>query len=231
VTPNPSPESQCEKPEETKRPYGLGKRLEQMDQNRAAVLQAARDQLETVGYHQLTMGSLAAATGLTRQTVHNLFGTKVAVLECLFDVIARDGGMLAMRDAMTQPTPQAMLARFVEIFCKFWASNRILFRRIHGIGAIDPEFGAVLEERNQRRHGLATRITQQLSVKETPREILARNAAALTALTSFEFYDSLVENLSPGDYAGTAQAVILELAHKLFTETRSQAPSDPRGQH
>lgn len=221
MTQNQPPET----PEEPRRPYALGKRLEQMDQSRIAVLQAARVQLEAHGYRQLTMGSLATATGLTRQTIHNLFGTKAAILEALFDLIAVDGGLTSMRDAMTQPTPQAMLARFVEIFCRFWASNRILIRRIHGIGAIDPDFGAVLEARNQRRLTLATRITRQLSPRETPQLTIARNAATLAALTSFEFYDSLVENLPPTADSATPQNILLDLVQRLFAESTPTHPS------
>jgi AcrR family transcriptional regulator len=201
--------------EEQKRPYELGKRLEQMDQNRAAILQAARTQLEANGYRQLTMGSLAAASGVTRQTIHNLFGTKAGILEALFDLIALDGGMVGMRDAMTQPTAEAMLERFVAVFCGFWASNRVLLRRIHGIGAIDPEFGAVIQARNQRRHMAATRIVGRFAVQGEEKQKIA----ALTALTSFEFYDALTEDAADERQAA---AVILGLAQKLLCGTHAR---------
>ena len=148
--------------EESRRPYELGKRLEQMEESRAAILRAARSQLEANGYRQMTMGSLAAESGVTRQTIHNLFGTKAGVLEALFDLIALDGGMESMRNVMTQPSTEAMLEGFVEVFCRFWSSNRMLLRRIHGIGAIDPEFGTVIEARNGRRYGAARRIVSRM---------------------------------------------------------------------
>lgn len=202
------------KEEEAKRPYELGKRLEQMDQNRAAILRAARAQLEAGGYRQLTMASLAAESGLTRQTVHNLFGTKSAILEALFDVIALDGGMEGMRVAMTQPTGEAMLREFVRVFCGFWASNRLLLRRIHGIGAIDPEFGAVLEARNRRRLGIANRILRRLGVAQQ----VNKRAAVLAAVTSFEFYDVLAENCAEGQI----EAIVLELAQNAVTASPQQ---------
>lgn len=195
--------------EEKRRPYELGKRLEQMDQSRAAILRAARALLEAEGYRKLTMGSLAAESGVTRQTVHNLFGTKAAVLEALFDVIALDGGMERMREAMTQASPEAMLEKFVEVFCGFWASHRLLLRRIHGIGAIDPEFGAVLAARNQRRLGAAMRIAGRFCKANE----LEERAAVLMSLTSFELFDAVVENL-PDEKQGAR--VILELARKVF---------------
>lgn len=192
-----------------RRPYELGKRLESMDQTRAVVLQAAREQLESRGYRQMTMGSLAADSGVTRQTIHNLFGTKSAVLEALFDVIALDGGMERMREVMTQPSPEAMLVGFVEVFCRFWAGNRVLIRRVHGIGAIDPEFEAVIQARNHRRYTAALRIVGQISSDQDVQE----QAAALTALTSFEFFDALSENF-PSEQRATG--IVLEMARKLF---------------
>jgi AcrR family transcriptional regulator len=196
--------------EETKRPYDLGKRLEQMDQSRASILKAARAQLEAKGYRHLTMSSLAAESGVTRQTIHNLFGTKTAVLEALFDVIALDGGMEKMREAMTQLSGNAMLAQFVHIFCGFWAPNRLLFRRIHGIAAIDPEFGAVIEARNRRRLVAATRIVRKMGATQKVGQL----AAVLATLTSFEFFDALTENCS-GE--GQVEAMVLELAHNTVS--------------
>lgn len=196
----------------SRRPYELGKRLESMDQTRAAVLRAAREQLESRGYRQMTMGSLAADSGVTRQTIHNLFGTKSTVLEALFDVIALDGGMERMRGVMTQPSPEAMLQGYVEVFCRFWTSNRLLIRRIHGIGAIDPEFGAVIQARNRRRLTAALRIVGRISAGEDVQE----QASALTALTSFEFFDALAENLRDEERAAS---IVLELARKLFASS------------
>jgi AcrR family transcriptional regulator len=193
----------------SRRSYELGKRLEQMDRSRAAILRAARAQLEEQGYRRMTMGSLATESGVTRQTVHNLFGTKTAVLEALFDAIALDAGMDGMRDAMTQPSSDAMLERFVHVFSRFWASNRVLLRRVHGIAAIDPELGAVLQARNQRRLTAANRIVGRFGIRQQA----VQKAAALSALTSFEFFDAL-----SGDSLNEEQASaqVLDLARKLL---------------
>ena len=193
----------------SRRAYELGKRLEQMDRSRAAILRAARAQLEEQGYRRMTMGSLATESGVTRQTVHNLFGTKTAVLEALFDAIALDAGMDGMRDAMTQPSRDAMLERFVQVFSRFWASNRVLLRRVHGIAAIDPELGAVLQARNQRRLTAANRIVGRFGIRQQA----VQKAAALSALTSFEFFDAM-----SGDSLNEEQASaqVLDLARKLL---------------
>jgi AcrR family transcriptional regulator len=198
--------------EEPRRPYELGKRLEQMEESRAAILRAARSQLEANGYRLLTMGSLATESGVTRQTIHNLFRTKAGVLEALFDLIALDGGMESMRHVMTLSSTEAMLEGFVEVFCRFWSSNRMLLRRIHGIGAIDPEFGTVIEARNGRRYRAAKRIVSRIDGGD-----LVERASALTALTSFEFFDALADNLRDERRAG---AVVLDLARKMLEGQR-----------
>ena len=195
----------AEEAETTKRGYDLRKRLENMDQTRQAVLQAARRQLESQGYRQMTMASLAAESGVTRQTIHNLFGSKRGVLETLFDTIALEGGMERMREVMTQPQPEAMLQQFVQVFCNFWKQNRVLFRRIHGIGAIDPDFGEIIDARNQRRRGAAARIVKRIASGHDATSA----AVTLTALTSFEFYDTLAQS---GNSGSEAEAIILKLA-------------------
>ena len=195
--------------EPVKRPYELGKRLEQMDGSRAAILRAAKQQLAVDGYRGLTMASLAAESGVTRQTIHNLFGTKTGVLEAVFDLIALESGMERMREVMMLPPGDAQLQRFVEIFCGFWAKNRLLIRRVHGIGAIDPEFGLVIEARNRRRVMAATRIVQRMSGDDE-----AQKAAMLTALTSFEFFDALAESCGSEE---EAMAMVLRMARSVLS--------------
>jgi AcrR family transcriptional regulator len=195
--------------EPEKRPYELGRRLEQMDESRAAILRAAKQQLAAEGYRRLTMASLAAESGVTRQTIHNLFGTKTGVLEAVFDLIALESGMERMGEVMMLPPGDAQLQRFVEIFCGFWAKNRLLIRRVHGIGAIDPEFGVVIEARNRRRLMAATRIVRRMSGDDG-----AQKAAMLTALTSFEFFDALAENSGSEE---EVMAMVLRMARGVLS--------------
>jgi AcrR family transcriptional regulator len=186
-----------------KRPYELGKRLEQMGRTKAAVLAAARVQLESGGVREFSMETLAKASGVTRQTIHNLFGTRTGVLETLFDQIALGGGMERMRDVMMARDAGTMLDGFIEVFSNFWAKNRLLLKRIHGIAAIDPEFGKAIQARNQRRKMGATRVIEHLGA--SVRGQRSGTIACLVALTSFEFFDALVEAL------GTVEAAEKQL--------------------
>jgi len=190
-----------------KRPYDLGKRKESCDQNRAAILTAARKLLESQGFLRLTMDALARESGVTRQTVHNLFGTKGELLEALFDELALDGGMNRIPMVMGQTQPDAMVAGLAEVFTGFWAKHRILLKRIHGIAAIDPEFGRAVEARNRRRKGLASRVVERVHGA-----VDGQRAAALYALTSFEFFDVMVEACGTEE---AAAATVAYLAKKL----------------
>jgi AcrR family transcriptional regulator len=159
---------------------------------------------------ELTMDALARESGVTRQTVHNLFGTKTGVLEALFDQLALDAGIERMRIMMQQSDPEAMLSGFVEVFTDFWAKDRLLIRRIHGIAAIDPEFGSAVEARNRRRQMAATRIVERIS-GESDQNRQKEKTAMLWALSSFEFFDAVAE--SCGDIKDAA-GIVLDLVKK-----------------
>jgi AcrR family transcriptional regulator len=196
-----------------KRPYELGKRQELTDRTRVLVLSAARTQLEAAGVRDLTMESLARASGVTRQTIHNLFGTKSGVIEALFDRLAIDAGMQRMREVMQKTDPESMLGAFVEVFSGFWEKDRLLLKRIHGIAAVDPEFGQAVEARNERRQMAATRVIERIYKEPSALSEEERNEkiACLCALTSFEFFDALAE--SCGDTA-VAAGCLLSLVRK-----------------
>lgn len=201
-----------------KRPYTLGKRREFSDHKRTRILAAARAQLESDGFLNLTLEGLARKSGVTRQTIYNLFGTRTGLFEALFDQVASAGGMHHMREVMQQSDPALLLPAFVQVFTNFWSRDRLFLRRIHGIAAIDPELGAAVQARNQRRQMAATRVVERVPVRgpsgpDEDASAKLRRTAALYALTSFEFFDALAET------TGTAEAaagLVLDLVKREF---------------
>jgi AcrR family transcriptional regulator len=177
------------------RPYSLARRQQQSDRKRTKILTAARAQLESKGFVDFSLESIARSSGVTRQTVYNLFGSRSGLLEGLFDQLAISGGMERMRSVMQQTDPGSALADFVDVFCGFWSKDRLLIRRIHGIAAIDPEFGTAVEARNRRRQAAAARIVSMFDRANPARTTQDQSQRAITlwALTSFEFFDALTE--------------------------------------
>lgn len=196
-----------------KRTYSLGRRLALSNRKRTTIIAAARTQLESNGFLHLTLNRLARESGVTRQTIHNLLGTKAGLLEALFDQLALDGGMHRMREVMQQTDAKAVLPAFVKVFTDFWGKDRLFIRRIHGIAAIDPEFGAAVEARNRRRQAAAARVVDRMTSRDGEKDVQkkAQRIAALYALTSFEFFDALVESCGN---AKTAAETVLSLARK-----------------
>src|SRR5882724_10103720 len=204
-------------PVPSKRTYSLGKRLEQSDQKRSDVLLAARKLLESKDFYLFTLDTLARDSGITRQTIHNLFRTKAGVLEALFDQIALGGGMDRMRSLMTQQIdPGTTLSSFVQIFTDFWSRDRLIIRRIHGIAAIDSDLGGAVDARNDRRRFLISRLVDQLDrvSLSTRASGHPQRAAMLHALTGFEFFDTLAQGSTTEEQA---TEIILTLVKQAFT--------------
>ncbi len=95
-----------------------------------------------------------------------------------------------------------MLAAFVEGVRGFWEGP--IEEGIHGIAAIDPEFGQAVQARNQRRKMGATRVIEGIHAGRQGLEAgeRERQIAILVALTSFEFFDVLAGELRSAEAAG-----------------------------
>jgi AcrR family transcriptional regulator len=206
------------------RPYELGKRREQIDEGRRRVIDAARALLaEATTYTAFTVDAVAKRADVARATVYYQFGSKTGILEALCDTLAEVGGMSEQAQAFTDPDPLKGLAQFIAAFGRFWAADRVVMRRLRALAALDPEVGAVIAARDQRR-----RTGLELLIERTARHptstIAARSEDAvhvLHTLTSFETFDSLAGSGNPTDVipvvvelAGAALGVPLATAHE-----------------
>jgi AcrR family transcriptional regulator len=180
--------------EETcRRPYTLGKRQIGADTRKRQILAAARQILTSEGITAFTVDAIAQQARVTRQTIHNVFGTRAGILEALFNDLASQGGMGELAGAFQNRDPQNALSAYITTFAKFWSSNRALTRRIHGLAAVDPDLEKVLRQRSEWRiHGLRVllgRIRHQEGFCCTWDVDIA--VRVLYSLTSFEFFDAL----------------------------------------
>ena len=168
------------------RPYRLGQRQVAADETRARVLAAARDQLakET----SFSIDAVARRADVARMTVYYQFGSKRGLLEALFDLLAARGGLQQLPDAFRQSDPKLALDRLIEIFARFWSSDRVVMRRLRAMAALDPELDQVLRDRVEGlRNGLRV-IVSRLPKGRAP---IAETVDLLFALTSFESFDLL----------------------------------------
>jgi AcrR family transcriptional regulator len=82
----------------TKRPYRLGQRQTATELTRMRIVSAARDLLAAPdGVSGFTVDAVADQSGVARMTVYNQFGSKVGLLEALFDDLAARGLVTRLR--------------------------------------------------------------------------------------------------------------------------------------
>ena len=179
------------------RPYNLGKRQEPIEAARQQVLDAARGLLGgTDRYTAFTVDAVARQADVARATVYYQFGSKAGLLEALCDYLAELGGMSGLAEAFTEPDPRQALRRFVACFGQFWAADRPAMRRLRALALLDPDVGAVIAARDQRRHqGLTVLVGRLAGTSLTGTSMTGAEAdravRVLVTLTSFETFDTL----------------------------------------
>jgi AcrR family transcriptional regulator len=176
------------------RPYRLGQRQAATEQTRVRILAAARELLAAPeGFSGFTIDAIARRAGVARMTVYYQFGSKLGLLEALFDSIAAQGQMQQLVAAFRQPDPVVALAEYISVFGHFWTSDRLVIRRLHGLAALDPEVEQVLRAREERRQGgLGVLVRRLVETHGRPSsEGLDDAVAMLYMLTSFECFDAL----------------------------------------
>src|SRR5213079_2737732 len=121
------------------RPYRLGQRQVAADETRSRILNAAREQLEKEA--SFSLDAVARAAGVARMTVYYQFGSKRGLLEALFDDLAARGGMAGIAAVYHEPAPLVALHTLIAVFARFWATDRLIMRRVRSMAALDPELG------------------------------------------------------------------------------------------
>lgn len=174
------------------RPYQLGKRQDHVDQSRQRIVDAAQALLaEATRYTAFTVDAVARRADVARATVYYQFDSKTGLLEALCDALAEAGRMSELAAAFTDPDPIEALRHFIACFGRFWAVDRVVMRRLRALAALDPEVGAVISARDERRRaGLEVLIGRLSNDRVAPLET-GRTVHMLYALTSFETFDSL----------------------------------------
>src|SRR5262249_6874316 len=172
-----------------RRPYRLGQRQTTVEQTRARIVAAARELLATPdGFSGFTVDAVAAQAGVARMTVFNRFGSKMGLLEALFDDLAARGLLARLRAAFGRPEPREALDELIAAFGGFWDSDRIVIRRIRGLSLIDADFERAVRARDERRReGVRTILRPGAGkYKHPPPRPLAELTPIPHTLTTFD---------------------------------------------
>lgn len=196
------------------RPYTLGKRQAQVDEAREQILDATRSLLaELSAYAKFTVDAVARRADVARATVYYQFGSKAGLLEALCDHLAEKGGLGEMPEVFTIPEPAAAIRGLVSVFGRLWDVDRTVMRRLRALAALDPDVGAVIAARDERRlRGLGV-LVERLGLGSGAHRDLVR---ALYTLSSFEFFDTIA---APGERLADAVPQVLGLVDVLLERT------------
>lgn len=196
------------------RPYQLGKRQGQIDRSRQRVIDGARSLLsEAAGYTAFTVDAVARRADVARATIYYQFDSKTGLLEALCDDLAEVGGISELTAAFANPDPAEALAAFIACLGRFWAADRLAMRRLRALAALDPEAGAVIARRDERRReGLEVLVGRLIN----EHVIVAERGwavAMLYAVTSFETFDAIA---APGQDLIEAVPDVVRLAEAVL---------------
>jgi AcrR family transcriptional regulator len=206
------------------RVYNSPTRVVAATRTRERIVAAAAAILGTAeGIRGFSLQAVADKAGVTRLTVYNQFGSRRALLEAVFDDMAARGGLHRIRAAMARPDPQAGLLEIIAIFCDFWGFAPDALGPLHAAGVSDPEFGASVRERNERRRGLLSVLVRRMAKDRKLRpKALGDLIDVLFALTSFPFFSQLTAG---GRSAKVACGLIQGLAMDAVQRAMKQETS------
>jgi AcrR family transcriptional regulator len=202
------------------RPYRLGKREEVIGQGRRRILDAARELLSVAAaYPGFTVDAVARHADVARATVYYQFGSKAGLLEAVCDDLAEAGGMAGLARVFTTQAPDEAIHGFIAAFAGFWAADRTVMRRLRALAALDPDVGAVIAARDQRRREGIMVLVSRLPGSTGPAADQA--AQMLYALTSFETFDTLT---GPDRDLADALPLVTRLADAVLAMRTPELP-------
>jgi AcrR family transcriptional regulator len=183
------------------RPYHLGRRAAAMDERRARIIAAAREEL--LSGPRFTLEAVAERSGVSRVTVYAQFGDRDTLLEAVYDDLAASGGLERIPEAFATSDQSRALEIVVEVFCHFYTVHREVIRRLQALRAVSTGEFSGQGERNERRRQLLSAVLSRSGVDDP------QLVNTLQALTSFAFVDELAgAKRTPDDVAGDVMKLV-----------------------
>ncbi|MBO9522241.1 MAG: TetR family transcriptional regulator [Nocardioidaceae bacterium] len=196
------------------RTYDNSARTQLAERTRSAIVATARDLLLDGGYPAMTVASLAAAAGVSPQTVYNSVGGKAAVVKAVYDrTMAGDDDEVAMSErpefrAMFEAADRAAFARAYAGWVRE-RSERVgpLLGALlaHGTDAALVDFAATIDQERYvgTTHAIdGVRDRLGLAQRHAGKKARQRLVDAVWTLNAPEGYDRLVRRRgwSPAEY-------------------------------
>jgi AcrR family transcriptional regulator len=176
------------------RKYDATQRRASVDATRTQILEAAREIVGAGGdLRRFSMEAIARKAGVARMTVYYQFRSRAGLLDALADHLAQRGGMQRMQEVFQTADPEEALRKFVDTFVRFWATDRIVMRRLRALGVVSPALYGRPRNRDEWRHEAASQLLTRFGSKgrSSGRPSAQDRVDLLSELTSFETFDAL----------------------------------------
>jgi AcrR family transcriptional regulator len=176
-----------------------GRHGEHASRTRELIIASAREALIGEGYAQFSLGVVATHAHVTRMTIYNQFGSRLGLLEAVADDLTMRAGAVVRNDsALAEAHASDALRALVRTACHLWSVDPLLFRRLFGLSAVDPQAQQVLQSRDQVRVQSFTSVLNRLHAEGRVRSQLTidQATAMLTALTSFPALDQMASAMA-----------------------------------
>jgi AcrR family transcriptional regulator len=182
-----------------RRRYDSSARRRQAEQNRRAILAAARDHFLEHGYAATTVPAIAAAAGVSAETVYKAYGPKHALVRALWERGLEGRGPVPApkrSDALSgsEPDPVALLRGWGQLAKEVSPEVAPIVLLIRDAAAHDAEMAALLDEVDQQRRDRMRHNAERLDShgRLQPRVGVNRATDVLWTYTSHELYELLV---------------------------------------
>lgn len=206
-----------------KRRYDATRRREQARRTRADILDAARHLFIENGYAATTLTSIAAAAGVSVDTIYGAYGSKPELFRTLIRVSVRgdeDPTPLQEREVIetitSEPDPKRKLERYGAMLAEVKPRHAPLVATLREAARSDPELAEIWERHQADRFEGMTAFAAHLAAEGALRSDVSEAEArdVLWTLNSTDIHDLLVgaRGWSPQRYgAWVAEQMIAAL--------------------
>ncbi len=181
------------------RPYDASRRRQQAHENRVRIIQAAERMFLNEGYSATTVHSIAAAAGVSADTIYKSFGGKPGLVRAIRDRALEGEGPIPAETRSDEiqrreANPRAIINAWGAFVAELAPRAAPIMLLIRDAAATDPEVQALRDEldadRLARMTGNARRLRDAGHLR--PGITLAKAADILWTYSSPELYELLV---------------------------------------
>lgn len=177
------------------RPYRLGERESQVEDTRRRILRAALSLFPSKGVHNVSIGAVAEAAGVSRGIVYHHFGSKRGLLDAMNTKLMKEGGLDSVWQAAHHTDIVTGLRDFIGENCRFHSVTASAIHIGRYLSLTDADARRSFEASYVTTRKLfLTGVVDRLAEEGHLHPVWTREEAvnALMVLTGAEAFDSVV---------------------------------------